>query len=262
MSSAPGRFTSPDPLGFLLADLTDPQTWNLYSYVGNHPLGYVDPTANRSVKEGDTRATDDPDAPCVAPADKSTTVSAKKDTVPTLTAETGPDGTIVFYAEGTARREVVPGKTPVGTRLRGVANCAANFGNKYSIAAGVSAVTGFSKNNAFISTAFGNDASSISDIVTGRNRLGATISEVLSNPGSKNALSFAVRAAGEIRTGGPATADLGMNSAGSYFVKAWKPATVAGTVLGKSLGAALNAFTKYKAIYDFSLYGVGFASCW
>jgi RHS repeat-associated protein len=39
MSSAQGRFTSPDPAG---PDLTNPQTLNKYRYALNNPLRYVD----------------------------------------------------------------------------------------------------------------------------------------------------------------------------------------------------------------------------
>ncbi len=37
-----GRFNSPDPMN-AGADLTNPQSWNGYSYVSNNPLGAVDP---------------------------------------------------------------------------------------------------------------------------------------------------------------------------------------------------------------------------
>ncbi len=48
MSSAQGRFTSPDtPL--LDQDPGDPQSWNLYSYVRNNPLIITDPTGNDCV---------------------------------------------------------------------------------------------------------------------------------------------------------------------------------------------------------------------
>ena len=36
-----GRFLSPDPI---VGDPTSSQSWNFYSYVGNNPLSYVDPT--------------------------------------------------------------------------------------------------------------------------------------------------------------------------------------------------------------------------
>jgi RHS repeat-associated protein len=43
-SSAMGRFSSPDPSGLEYADPKNPQSLNLYSYVLNNPLHYVDPT--------------------------------------------------------------------------------------------------------------------------------------------------------------------------------------------------------------------------
>ena len=36
-----GRFLSPDPI---VANPADGQQWNLYSYAGNSPLSYVDPS--------------------------------------------------------------------------------------------------------------------------------------------------------------------------------------------------------------------------
>src|ERR1017187_10710799 len=44
MSSAQGRFTSPDPVFASAAHLTDPQMWNEYAYVRNNPLKLTDPT--------------------------------------------------------------------------------------------------------------------------------------------------------------------------------------------------------------------------
>jgi RHS repeat-associated protein len=43
MSAAQGRFTSPDPAGLLAAKPGNPQSWNLYGYVMNNPLIYIDP---------------------------------------------------------------------------------------------------------------------------------------------------------------------------------------------------------------------------
>ena len=42
--SAQGRFLSPDPAGNFVASVTNPQSWNMYSYVANNPLVFVDPT--------------------------------------------------------------------------------------------------------------------------------------------------------------------------------------------------------------------------
>jgi RHS repeat-associated protein len=41
--SRQGRFTQPDPLGMAAASLADPQSLNMYSYVGNDPVNRVDP---------------------------------------------------------------------------------------------------------------------------------------------------------------------------------------------------------------------------
>lgn len=41
-AAAQGRFTSPDP-GDVGALLSSPSTWNMYAYVGNNPLTYIDP---------------------------------------------------------------------------------------------------------------------------------------------------------------------------------------------------------------------------
>ncbi len=47
-SGAQGRFTSPDPPGLDQSE-DDPQSWNLYSYVRNNPLRFIDPTGHECV---------------------------------------------------------------------------------------------------------------------------------------------------------------------------------------------------------------------
>ena len=42
-ASSEGRWLAPDPAGLAAVDLTNPQTWNRYAYVGNNPLSNVDP---------------------------------------------------------------------------------------------------------------------------------------------------------------------------------------------------------------------------
>jgi RHS repeat-associated protein len=38
-----GRWLVPDPAGLGAVDMTNPQTWNRYAYVGNNPLNAIDP---------------------------------------------------------------------------------------------------------------------------------------------------------------------------------------------------------------------------
>ena len=42
-SPSQGRWLVPDPSGMAAVDITNPQTWNRYAYVGNNPLSNVDP---------------------------------------------------------------------------------------------------------------------------------------------------------------------------------------------------------------------------
>ncbi|MDP9171087.1 MAG: RHS repeat-associated core domain-containing protein [Acidobacteriota bacterium] len=44
MTGAQGRFLTPDPLGNFVASAGNPQSWNMYSYVRNNPLAYIDPS--------------------------------------------------------------------------------------------------------------------------------------------------------------------------------------------------------------------------
>jgi RHS repeat-associated protein len=44
LHSTQGRWISPDKAGLAAVDITDPQTWNRYSYVRNTPTGLTDPS--------------------------------------------------------------------------------------------------------------------------------------------------------------------------------------------------------------------------
>jgi RHS repeat-associated protein len=59
-ASSMGRMMSPDPIGIFVADVTNPQSWNLYSYVMNNPLKFIDPSGEECVwDDGSYDASDD-----------------------------------------------------------------------------------------------------------------------------------------------------------------------------------------------------------
>jgi RHS repeat-associated protein len=47
-----GRFASADPILVSTKQVIHPQTWNLYNYVNNNPLAYVDPTGMERIRLG------------------------------------------------------------------------------------------------------------------------------------------------------------------------------------------------------------------
>ena len=64
LSSAQGRFTSPDA-PFADQDSAYPQSWNLYTYVRNNPLRYIDPTGRNCVNlDNGTQGDDGQGTPC------------------------------------------------------------------------------------------------------------------------------------------------------------------------------------------------------
>src|SRR6185437_7915882 len=43
LSTTQGRWMTPDPSGMAAVDFTNPQSLNMYAYLGNYPSGAVDP---------------------------------------------------------------------------------------------------------------------------------------------------------------------------------------------------------------------------
>jgi len=83
-SGAQGRFTSPDQ-PFADQDETDPQSWNLYGYVRNNPLRFIDPTGRTCQTSGGTTY-DDLDGKGCAAVDE-----ANKNKHPDITVTGNPE---------------------------------------------------------------------------------------------------------------------------------------------------------------------------
>jgi RHS repeat-associated protein len=61
-SPSQGRWLAPDPAGMAAVDMTNPQTWNRYAYVGNNPLNATDPLGLYLIQcryDGDSNCDDD-----------------------------------------------------------------------------------------------------------------------------------------------------------------------------------------------------------
>ncbi|MGJ5820985.1 RHS repeat-associated core domain-containing protein, partial [Paludibaculum fermentans] len=286
-ASSWGRFTTADPYQ-ASAGPADPQSWNRYAYVVNDPVSLLDPTGRQAAAPTGQGCTVvwyslwfDVTCNGSASTDIGGGGGGGGDTLvsnvyafadPDPPNESAPEGSDPIWwdwrpqggSESAGPGESGGGGGTITTQKedwKEKMNCAADFGEKHSIVAGMRELTGAKLDNPFLGTAFGNDAASISDIVTGRNRIGAAISEVFSNPSSRNVFASAARGVGAIPIRGSATAELGVNSAGSYFVRTWNQPSVASSIVGRTAGGILNTFSKAKALYDVSVYGVGLIAC-
>jgi RHS repeat-associated protein len=92
-----GRFLVPDPAGNQLADLTNPESWNMYSYTRNNPLAFIDPTGLCTVVNG--VYVEDGGNACPAPPSSSVSVTSGGG------GSTGP----VVLAPGTCYQVIVDG---------------------------------------------------------------------------------------------------------------------------------------------------------
>ena len=89
MSSAQGRFTSPDK-PFADQDPDDPQSWNLYSYVRNNPLKFVDETGREIVYATDRLRTISDQRSVESPSYNSNLQGYEGPGSPRLTIQYGP----------------------------------------------------------------------------------------------------------------------------------------------------------------------------
>jgi RHS repeat-associated protein len=118
-SGAQGRFTSPDS-PFADQDEYDPQSWNLYSYVRNNPLRFVDPSGRTCQKMSNGTVYDDLDEKGCAAVDE-----ANKNKKPDITVGVGWNEVRLFMLAGVGENLSSPHQW--GTVVSGGAQGAASL---------------------------------------------------------------------------------------------------------------------------------------
>ena len=237
-----GRFTTVDP-GHVAGDIFNPQTWNGYAYALNNPFRYVDPDG---YADG-----------CVGFRCTVTVIG------------TNPYNPIIWNPSPQAVVEDFPviQPDPPKPQKRSTADimrCAAAFSNTHSLAAVFQDATGgaISKDNLVVDAFLGSDASMISNLLTGPNRLETYIDSSISL-----SIVDTVKLVGNLpdptKTGLDALgrATIKETASGAAFAERWTDATIATSLFGRTAGKAFFYFTAAKAIWDASTYAVGVSRC-
>lgn len=163
-SSAMGRFLSPDPLGNQVADFSNPQTWNMYSYAVNNPLKFVDPTGTDWCAWDDGTHDDDPNGPGGTSQDESQQNCAKDGGtwIPTLNQSVsvnGDTGDAVYTSDVWVTPTIQPQQQSYWGCVRGGLQ-------DFSLQSGLQNISGGKLGNGWLAGAFlGNSIQSAGDFI-------------------------------------------------------------------------------------------------
>ena len=265
-----GRFLTPDPVGNFVANVANPQSWNLYSYVWNSPLANIDPTGACTVVDGAYQ--EDGGAPCPSAPYQSTTVT---DTAPPpVPYEDCPFCDLVFGGGFGSTDQNGSGLPLPGSPTVNRFACASEFGKNHSISAA------FGAQNTFVGGLFGgNTVSSLVNLglaVSGNGSLSnADVGKILLKGGAQGVpvppgnpgLSGA---AGQLRSLGVQNAvaagynaiagvgaqpiELGITASGTIATEVGRLSASALTNISTGVGLAKFAF-------DFTTFAIGYAKC-
>ena len=133
--------------------------------------------------------------------------------------------------------------------IKSVNQCAAALSSRYSLAS----YFGLRPDNYLGQSVFGNDAATVSNMLTGTNRMSNVGSAAISNPTPANMISGAIYSVGKL---GWATnrLDIAVNGAGQAFARGPVVVDLAATTAGSIGSGLLTAWTAGKAIADVGIY--------
>jgi RHS repeat-associated protein len=258
-SSTLGRWMTTDPAGLAAVDPNNPQSWNRYEYALDSPLSLVDPFGLDSCPE-----------------------ELRGDCGPGSTGGSGPTGYDPVDTSNSGGHDQTGGGSSGGGGGAGANSriqCATQFGQSHSLAAGVGAVFGDKVGNNFVTQLFlGNTVSSVAKI--GTDIFGGT------TPTGRQVAAMALKGAGQgipIPNAGPGVrgfvgptrnAIVGVGVGAGYNaivgvgqetlelgLTTAKVATVAAPLASTTLQTAAAAITWGKIAFDGAtfLYGLGVA---
>ena len=159
MASGQGRFLSPDPAGNFVADLTNPQSWNMYSYALNNPLTFVDPSGLDPCPPGSTADT------CVTVTDSPPgvgTVTVAPGQCVAVYVEGQPNGS--YCNTGGSPTQIAQQPQPAQPSKQTFLQCMATHANDASLAGFIDAVDGGRtnlRNNQWANIFLGNDITTL-----------------------------------------------------------------------------------------------------
>lgn len=268
MAGAQGRFLSPDPIGNFVADPGNPQSWNLYSYVMNNPLAFVDPSGTCTVVDGQYQ--EDGGDPCPPPPN--TTITVTEEAPPPVPYD---DCTLCETMMGAGG----PNLTNLPMTNRGMLpqsywGCIASGTDYFSLQNGLRAIAGKRIGDNWLAGAFlGNSVQSAGDTIqalangavgkaanaAGSEAFGDTAGGLAKTAASRVpniSIAIGVQAAVSAQT-----ANSAVSTSISAELSAYLPTGVLARAGANALSRALETLGAFKLPYDLAVAGFSAVVC-
>jgi len=268
--------------------MSDPQTWNGYSYVGNNPLNYTDPSGLGFGDFLDSVIFDILDAATAGiwGAITAAVNGTQPGPGPVLginwgewTGCGGPLGNCGSLGSGPWSEQsglgdvqdpgrfifdATNGATGPGSFIAQTARCAAEGSEALSLNSALAAGLGkygYDPNNFFAGAFFGSVTAAVSNAITGPDRVTNTMQFGTNAPGRYSAVSVLQGAVGKVPTSGPGFVQVAQDSGGRWFGVSEKAATLADKGLFRMLTKAIGTASLVGAAWDTGTYIGSFLRC-